>query len=245
MRVHDRFPHSYVFNTTRICARVAAIIGQKAPNIDVSEWVQGMPTNIDQEKDQIVLIEVFQVNCPGCFMYAIPEAISIYNKYQNDGVRVFGVATAFEDFDKNTVENLRMLLETGKVVGDTLASLGQYGKLDGDKLSFKIPFPVAADMLQKNDVSSISDERVLEFIHAQLPNFDSETDENKSRTMKQVRDYMGQKEYSASTFEKYQLRGTPSSILVDRQGVLHDVAFGQDAGGSRLESMIQSLIALR
>ena len=58
-------------------------IGEKAPNFGVSEWVQGAPTNFDQEKDHIVLLEVFQVNCPGCFMHAIPEAISIYEKYKN------------------------------------------------------------------------------------------------------------------------------------------------------------------
>ena len=46
-------------------------IGEKAPNFGVSEWVQGAPTNFDQEKDHIVLLEVFQVNCPGCFMSAI------------------------------------------------------------------------------------------------------------------------------------------------------------------------------
>lgn len=222
---------------------MSAVLGQKAPDIEVSEWVQGMPTNISKEKDQIILIEVFQVNCPGCFMYAIPEAISIYEKYRDEGVRVWGVATAFEDYDKNTVENLHLLLETGKVVGDTLESLGNYGKLEGDKLPFKIPFPVAADMLRKNDVSSITDERVTEFIKSQIPNFDSESDENKARLMKQVREYMMQKEYAPSTFDRYQLRGTPSSILVDRHGTLHDVAFGQDAGGERLESMIKSLIA--
>ena len=61
-----------------------AMIGQKAPNLKISNWVQGMPTNIDKEKDRIVLVEVFQVNCPGCFMYGIPEAINIYKKYQND-----------------------------------------------------------------------------------------------------------------------------------------------------------------
>ena len=46
-----------------------AKIGEKSPNLKVSEWVQGIPTNFDQEKDHIVLVEVFQVNCPGCFMY--------------------------------------------------------------------------------------------------------------------------------------------------------------------------------
>jgi len=67
---------------------MSAVIGQKAPNFGVSEWIQGAPTNFDQEKDHVVLVEVFQVNCPGCFMHAIPEAIEIYNKYKDDGVRV-------------------------------------------------------------------------------------------------------------------------------------------------------------
>ena len=66
---------------------MSAVIGQKAPNLGISEWVQGSPTNLDQEKDKIVLVEVFQVNCPGCFMYGIPEAINIYNKYKESTVQ--------------------------------------------------------------------------------------------------------------------------------------------------------------
>ena len=79
-----------------------AEIGKPVPPLNVSNWVQGLETNFDKEKDHIVLVEVFQVNCPGCFMYGIPEAINIYNKYKDEGVRVLGVATAFEDFDKNS-----------------------------------------------------------------------------------------------------------------------------------------------
>ena len=60
---------------------VSVKIGEKAPNIKVSKWIQGLPTNFDKEKDQIIVVEVFQVNCPGCFMYGIPEAIEIYKKY--------------------------------------------------------------------------------------------------------------------------------------------------------------------
>ena len=139
-------------------------IGEKAPNFGVSEWVQGAPTNFDQEKDHIVLLEVFQVNCPGCFMHAIPEAINIYEKYKDDGVRVLGLATAFEDFDKNTLDNLKMLAETGEVVGDTKNALSQYGQLqDGNKLSFKIPFPLGMDNLTKNS-GEISQEKILEFM---------------------------------------------------------------------------------
>ena len=42
-------------------------IGTKAPNLKISNWVQGLPTNIDKEKDNVILVEVFQVNCPGFF----------------------------------------------------------------------------------------------------------------------------------------------------------------------------------
>ena len=213
-------------------------IGEKAPNLKVSEWVQGMPTNIDQEKDHIVLVEVFQVNCPGCFMYGIPEAINIYNKYRDDGVRVLGVATAFEDFDKNTLDNLKMLVETGEVVGDTLQSLGQYGQLDGNKLRYKIPFPLAMDSLVKTN-GEISQEKIMDFIYPQIPNFDTQPEDYKQQIIQRVKDYMKSKEFSAETFEMYALNGTPSTILVDRKGILRDVAFGQNGN---LEPTIQSLL---
>lgn len=213
-------------------------IGEKAPNLQLSEWVQGMPTNFDQEKDHIVLVEVFQVNCPGCFMYGIPEAINIYNKYKDDGVRVLGVATAFEDFDKNTLDNLKMLVETGEVVGDTLQSLGQYGQLDGNKLRYKIPFPLAMDSLVKTN-GEISQDKIMSFIYPQIPDFDSQPEAYKEQIIQRVKDYMKSKEYSAETFETYALNGTPSTILVDRKGILRDVAFGQNGN---LEPTIQSLL---
>ena len=57
-------------------------IGEKAPNLKLGKWVQGMETNFDKEGDNVKLVEVFQVNCPGCFMYSIPEVINIYQKFK-------------------------------------------------------------------------------------------------------------------------------------------------------------------
>ena len=218
---------------------MSVVIGQKAPNFGVSEWVQGTPTNFDRENDHIVLLEVFQVNCPGCFMHAIPEAINIYNKYKDEGVRVLGLATAFEDFDKNTLDNLRMLAETGKVIGETRSTLAAYGQLqEGDRLRYSIPFPLGMDNLIKTPKVA-SQEKVREIIYQQIPGFDSYQREQKEDIMQKVRDYLGSKEYSAETFEKYSLRGTPSAIVVDRRGILRDVSFGQ---AGHLDSMIQKLI---
>ncbi len=213
-------------------------IGEKAPNLKVSKWVQGLPTNFDKEKDHIVLVEVFQVNCPGCFLYGIPEAIKIYNKYHSEGVTVLGVATAFEDFDKNTLENLELLLKSGEVIGETKKGLSQYGKLDDSKLPYKIPFPVAMDSLIK-ETEDVSESRIKNFIYNQIPDFDSQPEDYRNQIIQRVKDYLKSKEYSAETFEEYSLQGTPSTIVVDRKGILRDVSFGQTGG---LEPMIQSLL---
>ncbi len=204
----------------------------------MSKWVQGLPTNFDKEKDHIVLVEVFQVNCPGCFLYGIPEAINIYNKYHSEGVTVLGIATAFEDFDKNTLENLELLLKSGEVIGETKKGLSQYGKLNDSKLSYKIPFPVAMDSLIKEN-EDVSESRIKNYIYNQIPDFDSHPEDYRNQIFQRVKGYLKSKEYSAETFEKYSLQGTPSTIVVDRKGILRDVSFGQTGG---LEPMIQSLL---
>jgi peroxiredoxin len=217
---------------------VSVKIGEKAPTLKVSQWMQGLPTNFDKEKDHIVLVEVFQVNCPGCFLYGIPEAINIYNKYHSEGVTVLGVATAFEDFDKNTKENLELLLKTGEVIGDTKEGLSQYGKLVDSKLPYKIPFPVGMDSLIK-ETGDINEIRIKNFINKQIPDFDSQSEDYKNQIIHRVKEYLKSKEYSAETFEEYSLNGTPSTIVVDRKGILRDVSFGQNGA---LESLIQSLL---
>ena len=217
---------------------MSAQIGKKAPNLKVSEWVQGNDTNLDQHSGNVVLVEVFQVNCPGCFMYGIPEAIEIFNKYKSKGVSVLGVATAFEDFDKNTLKNLKLLVETGKVVGETEKMLSQYGQLDGDKITFKIPYPIAMDSLIKQS-DDVTKEQMDSLIKKQIPDFDSQPENYKNEIYGRVKNYFLSKEYSAETFEMYALPGTPSSILIDRKGILRDVSFGQNGS---LESKIQNLL---
>ena len=213
-------------------------IGQKAPNLKVSKWIQGMDTNLDKQNDNVVVVEVFQVNCPGCFMYGIPESIEIYNKYKSEGVSVLGMATAFEDFDKNTIENLQLLLETGEAVGETKKMLSQYGESQGGKISYKIPYPVAMDSLVKQS-GEVTKEKMDSLIKNQIPNFDEQPENYKNQIYDRVKDYFMSKEFSAETFEMYSLQGTPSSILVDRKGILRDVSFGQNG---LLESKIQKLL---
>ncbi len=218
---------------------MVAKIGSKAPNLQISTWVQGKPTNIDKENGNVVLVEVFQVNCPGCFLYGIPEAIDIYNKYRDKGLTVLGVATAFEDFDKNNLPNLEKLVTTGEVIGETYRALAQYGQLkDGNKLPYKIPFPVGMDMLKKES-GPLTDSKVTDFIEANIPDFRSYSEKERQVLVERVKHYLRSKEYSAKTFEEYALRGTPSSILVDRKGILRSTFFGSNG---ILEGAISELL---
>lgn len=90
------------------------------------------------------LLLVFQVNCPGCFVYALPLAARLHDTY-GDRVNVLGLSTAFEDFGLNTLENTNRLLETGEVIGMTKL----YWQRHGESLySVPIRFPVAFDLLE-------------------------------------------------------------------------------------------------
>ncbi len=217
---------------------MSAQIGKIAPNLKVSKWVQGNDTNLDQLRDNVILVEVFQVNCPGCFMYGIPEVIEIFNKYKSKGVSILGVATAFEDFDKNTLKNLELLVKSGKVIGETEKMLGQYGQLDGDKITYRIPYPIAMDSLIKQS-GDVTKENMDSLIKKQIPDFDTQPENYKNEIYDRVKNYFLSKEYSAETFEMYALPGTPSNILIDRKGILRDISFGQNGS---LESKIQNLL---
>ena len=218
---------------------MAATIGTKAPNLEVSIWVQGKPTNIDRERGNVVVVEVFQVNCPGCFLYSMPEAIDIYRKFRDKGLTVVGLATAFEDFDKNNLENLKKLVSSGEVIGETYRAFSNNGQLrDGNKLPYKIPFPVAMDMLVKHS-GPLTHSKVMDFIEANIPSFRSYTEKDKQVLIERVKQYLKSKEYSAKSFDEYGLRGTPSAILIDRKGVLRGTYFGSNGF---LEGAVEELI---
>jgi peroxiredoxin len=218
---------------------LALEIGSKAPNLQLSRWVQGTPTNVDNLVGNVIVVEVFQVNCPGCFLYGIPQAVSLYEKYKDRNVKVLGVATAFEDYDKKTLQNLELLLSEGQVIGETLKALKQHGKIvDENKLYYKIPFPVAFDKVIKMPVE-VSDKMIFDFIGIYFSDFSTFSDKDKTELVDKVRNYLQNKEFSALTFETFRLRGTPSSIVIDQEGKLRYSFFGSEG---YLEGAVNELL---
>ena len=213
-------------------------INEVAPDLDVEEWIQGEPSNISQQKGKIIIVNVFQVNCPGCFSASFPEIIDALQKFNDKPVIFWGLATAFEDFQLNNLENLKKLISHGEVVGETLYTLGSQGMLENNCLSYTIPFPVAWDKITPADPSNASAD-AAKMIERDFPEFEKLPESSQKKIMEQVMSYYRDKKFSASTFENYQMRGTPSTLMIDQTGVLRGKWFGSGFG---LTKEIQKLL---
>jgi len=219
---------------------MTAIIDKAAPELKIECWAQGYEPPVHELTGQVVLIEVIQVNCPGCFVHALPEVIRLHETYEAHGLKVFALATAFEHFEHNTLNELQRLLSSGELQGDPLFQLAKAGFLENNKLPYSIPFSVAMDKLVKNK-SAVNEEAIKQFILSQIPDFyqGSLSEDRKHSIYQQAESYLNTKTYNALTFETYQLQGTPSSILIDKKGILRQVSF---AAVNKLEDNIQQLL---
>jgi hypothetical protein len=130
------------------------------------------------------------------------------------------------------------LAEHGEVVGETLRMLSQQGKLSAGRLPYRIPFPLAMDRLtcQRGE---ISDSLITHFIQDHIADFEQQSTAHKQHIRQQALNYLQSLDYHAETFECFELKGTPSHILVDKQGVLRNCTFG---AYPELESRILELL---
>ena len=213
-------------------------VNESAPNLQVAEWVQGDPSNIDQQLGQVILIEVFQVNCPGCFIGGLPEVIQAYMTFREKPLTVWGLATAFEDYQLNTLDHLKKLVDTGEVVGETMVALSERDMLSMGRLQYFMPFPIAWDKVVKRE-KGIREGEVEQWIERDFPNFKTMPENHQTQIDTQIREYLEKKEYDAQTFDQYGLKGTPSTIIIDKKGIVRHKLFGSGLG---LEKLIEPLL---
>lgn len=151
---------------------------------------------------------VFQVNCPGCFLQGFPQIISLHAKYK-DKLSCFALSTAFEDFELNTEENTRLLLEKNILVGETKKAY------DGRDLKWKarIPFPVLIDkMIVKEEMLS---PHYIERVISNQPEYNDVSQPELAEARISLRNYFNHYQKCGATFATNLLRGTPTFILFD------------------------------
>ncbi|MEB3021965.1 peroxiredoxin family protein [[Mycobacterium] crassicus] len=78
-----------------------------APELDVAEWI-GQPSPLASLRGRVVLIETFQMLCPGCIRYGLPQAQRVHRLFPETAV--IGLHTVFEHHDVTGPEALKVFL---------------------------------------------------------------------------------------------------------------------------------------
>ncbi len=95
-----------------------------APELDVVDWIGAPnPITLAALRGRVVVIEAFQMLCPGCVQIGLPQAARVREAFAPDDVVVLGLHTVFEHHE---VQGTRAAL---------VAFLHEY----------RFPFPVGID----------------------------------------------------------------------------------------------------
>ena len=87
----------------------------KAPGWVIEEWVVGPPTSLVANKGKVVIVDFFQLWCPGCNSFSIPlmsQWEKKYEKQQQQGKIVFvSIHTVFEGHNYQTTKRLKKFVK--------------------------------------------------------------------------------------------------------------------------------------
>ncbi len=134
-----------------------------APELQTTLWLNSpKPITLAGLRGRVVLIEVFQMLCPGCVSHGLPQAVRVTQAFNHDDVVVLGLHSVFEHHEAQ----------------------GSREALSAFLHEYRISFPVGIDELSNA---------------GRLP-----------RTM-----------------AAYDMQGTPTMLLIDREGHLRKQTFGQ------------------
>lgn len=101
-----------------------------APELSVSKWLNTKQSiNLAGLRGRVVVIEAFQMLCPGCVSHGLPQAQEIARTFSKDKVMVIGLHTVFEHHDAMGPTALKAFLH-----------------------EYRIGFPVGIDMPGKGSV---------------------------------------------------------------------------------------------
>jgi hypothetical protein len=76
---------------------VSAVPGPLAPELQVAEWLNTPePITLHSLRGRVVVIEAFQMLCPGCVFHGLPQAQRVAEAFDAAQVCVLGLHSVFE-----------------------------------------------------------------------------------------------------------------------------------------------------
>lgn len=88
----------------------------RAPELQVSEWLNtDEEINLQSLRGRIVMLHAFQILCPACVAYGIPQADRVFQMFKQRDVIVIGLHTVFEDHEAMRPDVLRRYVSEQKL----------------------------------------------------------------------------------------------------------------------------------
>ncbi len=82
-----------------------------APELSVSQWFNtDAPITLAELRGKVVVIEAFQMLCPGCVSHGLPQAQQIHATFPKEDVAMLGLHTVFEHHDAMTPVSLKAFI---------------------------------------------------------------------------------------------------------------------------------------
>lgn len=133
-----------------------------APELVISDWLNTPePITLGALRGKVVVIEAFQMLCPGCVSHGLPQASRIRQTFSPEDVVVLGLHSVFEHHEVQ----------------------GSKAALQAFVHEYSLDFPIGIDAPAANSPLPMS-------------------------------------------MQNFSLRGTPSLILINREGEVHNQLFG-------------------
>ena len=87
-----------------------------APELYVSRWFNTeQPVTLPRLRGKVVLIEAFQMLCPGCVIHGLPLAQKVQGTFPSESVAVLGLHTVFEHHEAMTPVSLKAFLHEYRI----------------------------------------------------------------------------------------------------------------------------------
>ncbi len=88
-----------------------AAVGEQAPALEIAEWINGDGVTLKSLRGKVVIIEFFQLWCPGCNNFSIPLmekwAGDFSDEIRNGALFQLSIHTVFEGHDFQNPDKLR------------------------------------------------------------------------------------------------------------------------------------------
>lgn len=87
-----------------------------APEIQVSQWFNAaQDLSLHKLRGKVVVIEAFQMLCPGCVTHGLPQAQALHQAFPDDRVAVIGLHSVFEHHAAMTPVSLEAFLHEYRI----------------------------------------------------------------------------------------------------------------------------------